>query len=99
MFVGEDKVLVFPVVDRETQAVKDITGWTLSWVLSDRQGGTTLATLAGTVTSGAGGIAEVTVPAASTTGLSGGTYWHSLSRTDTASNAVVSFGPIVVKVR
>jgi hypothetical protein len=99
LFKGEDKTLRVPIVDRTTQAAKDITGWTLSWVLSDVQGGSNLVTKVATVTDGAGGICEVALEAGDTASRNPGTYFYSLTRTDTGAVAVVAFGSVVLQAR
>jgi hypothetical protein len=98
VFAGEDKSLRFTIYD-SAGAVANITGWTLSWKLETQQGGSVQVTKSGTVTDGPNGIATVTLLAADTSALAGGTYFHHLDRTDSGFNGVLSAGTFVLQAR
>jgi hypothetical protein len=97
-FVGEDQSLQFTISD-VSGAVQNITGWTLQFKMAATEGGTSVLTLSATLTSPTSGIATVVSPAAGTTGLMPGTYFYTLSRTDSGNNAVVAAGPAVLRGR
>ena len=102
-FVGEDHTLQIDVVD-SAGAVKNMTGWSLTWSLTRKRGeGPTIiskTTGASQITigngSGTGDRATVTVARADTVDLAPGRYYHSLWRTDGANDTVLSYGDCVL---
>jgi hypothetical protein len=97
-FVGEDQSLQFTISD-VSGAVQNITGWTLQFKMAATEGGTSVLTISGALTSPTTGLCTVVSPAAGTTGLTPGTYFYTLSRTDSGNNAVVAAGPAVLRGR
>lgn len=102
LFVGEDKSLVFTVVDTAGVAV-NITGWTLSWTLKRRA--TDAAALITKTTGGGGialttpvsGICTVTIEDTDTDPLGPLSGVHELKRTNAGSEAVLSYGTLELK--
>jgi len=86
---GDDLIFQFTVDDEDNPpAVKDLTGATIIWVLSQRQGSTPLITKSaiGTeilVPTPTNGILQAIINAADTDNLSGG-FWHELEITDSS---------------
>jgi hypothetical protein len=100
-FIGEDRTLRFTVLD-ENDAVVDITGYALEWVMRERPATATAAitktTGSGiTITDGPNGLCEVTIADADTLSLSPGTYFHTLRRTDDGLETVLSFGEAILR--
>ena len=100
-FAGEDKTLVFDIVD-VNGAAQTMTGWALEWVVR-RSASSTTATL--TKTTGAGTVAlsngsgtddraTVTITDDDTLNLVTGTYVYALRRTDAGSEQVLAFGTL-----
>ncbi|WP_135363441.1 hypothetical protein [Halosimplex halophilum] len=88
---NEDAVLAFTVhntPDHETTV--DISGYTFEWVLTDSSGGTT-ATKDNdggggiSISDASGGVVEVTLDSADTSGVDPGTVQHQLDITDDGS--------------
>ena len=98
VYVGEAKTLRWTIYD-SAGAVANVTGWTTLWSLETQQGSTPLLTHAGTVTDGPNGIITVTLLAAETSALTGGTYFHHLDRTDTGNESVLSAGSFALQAR
>lgn len=98
VFAGEDKVLSFTIHD-STGAIQNITGWTLQWKLEPAQGQTASVTKAGAVTDGPNGVCTVTLLAADTSALAGGSYFHHLDRTDSGFASVLSAGTFALQAR
>ena len=86
-FRGEDKAIVVEIVDEDDNPV-DMDGWTLSWILYNRPGGT--AQITKTTSNGIGiqdgkGVnsqAVIRVEDTESEDLDPGTYYHILRRTD-----------------
>jgi hypothetical protein len=90
-FIGEDKSLVFTIYDANG-AVQNITGWTISWLLSATNSGTAILTKSATLTTPASGVCTVTVASGDTSGLTPGTYYYTLRRTNSGSKAELAYG-------
>jgi len=99
-FIGEDKTLRFTVVD-QNGAAQNVTGYTMDFKLSATFSGDRLFTKtvgAGiTLTSPAGGIVDVQIDAADTSGLSPTTYYYVLRRTNAGSHWELAYGTAVLK--
>src|SRR4051812_42135145 len=99
-FVGEDKTLLFTVLDSAKAAV-NVTGWAIEWVFGRNPDMPPLfkKTIGAgiTVLDAAQGRLSVTIAAADTTGLRDATYYHTLWRVDTGTHAVLSYGPATLK--
>jgi len=103
-FRGEDKRLQFVIyADASRAEVADASGFALSWKLASALGGTALVTK----TTGSGisvsgtfnadpalntQVVEVAVDDTDTDGLTTGTLWHELKRTDAGLEAVLAHG-------
>ena len=90
-FIGEDKSLVFTIFNSAGSA-QDITGWTISWKLSATLSGNATLTKSATLTTPASGICTVSVAAGDTSGLTPGTYYYVLRRTNAGSAAELAYG-------
>ena len=90
-FIGEDKSLVFTIYT-SAGAAQDITGWTISWLLSATNSGAATLTKSATLTTPASGICTVAVASGDTSGLTPGTYYYTLRRTDSGSKAELAYG-------
>jgi hypothetical protein len=98
VFVGEAKTLRWTITDA-AGAVANVTGWTTLWNLEPQQGTSPVLTHAGVVADGPNGIITVTLLAAETSALTGGTYFHHLDRTDPTFEGVLSAGPFALQAR
>lgn len=94
-FVGEDQNLVFTIYDT-TGAAQNITAWTLQFKMATTSAGAAVLTKSATLTTPASGVCTVATLAADTSGLTPGTLYYALSRTDSGFNAVVAHGPAVL---
>jgi hypothetical protein len=95
VFEGEDKSILFGVVDAAAAAV-NLTGATLVWKLANAPDGAVLVTKSSTageivVTNAAGGLGKVVLPGSDTATLGGGVYYHELGITDSSGNDEVAF--------
>jgi hypothetical protein len=90
-FIGEDKSLVFTIYDANG-AAQDITGWTISWKLSATLSGAATLTKTASLTTPASGICTVAVAAGDTSGMTPGTYYYTLRRTNSGSAAELAYG-------
>lgn len=104
-FIGEDRTFVYAVTD-SAGAAQNMTGWSLTWELLDRRGGTVVLTKSTsgsgiTLGNGAGtnDYATVTIADTDTEALTGGpgTYHTVLRRTDAGSEVVLAFGDAVLQ--
>lgn len=101
-FAGDS--LELPITVEEDGSVKDISGWSSEWALSETPGGSELVNEADsgvdvTITDGPNGEVTVTVDAGVTDGLSRN-YHHELRLTDTQGNkGVVTRGTIYIETR
>lgn len=97
-FVGEDKGLVFTIVNQTTGLAENLVGWTLRWELALEQFGTELivkTTGAGiTLTSPAEGICTVLVASGDTINLTPGTYYYALRKTNLGQFSEVAYGAV-----
>ena len=98
VFAGEDKVLRWTIRD-STGALQDLTGWTLLWSLEPQQGASPVFTQAGVVTDASHGVCTVTLLAAQTASMAGGSYFHHLDRTDPGFASVLSAGTFALQAR
>lgn len=96
-FAGEDQALRWTIYD-SVGAAQDITGWTISFKMAATQSGASVLTKTSAITTAASGITTVSVAAADTSTL-GGTYFYTLSRTDSGSNQVLAYGLAVLQAR
>jgi hypothetical protein len=98
-FIGEDKTLRFLVVDGNG-AAQNIAGWTMDFKLSATLSGDRIFTKtvgAGiSLTSPSGGIADVQSDAADTLGLTPGTFYYVLRRTNAGFHWELAFGTAVL---
>lgn len=98
---GEDKTLVFDVVD-STGAAQAMTGWALEWVLRRSAAATTAIltknTSGGTISisngDGTDDRATVTITDDDTVDLVAGQYEYALRRTDAGFEQVLAFGTL-----
>lgn len=95
-FIGEDKSLVFTVVD-SAGVVQNITGWTIEWYLSLEEGSPAILTKTATLTTPASGICTVTVADTDTDPLAPGKYFHMLKRTNAANETVLAKGDCLIQ--
>ena len=91
VFAGEDRSLVFTVVDGVGAPV-NVTGWAVSFVVS-----TVTKTVGSgvTLTTPTSGVVTVALAAADTNALVGG-FFYKLRRTDAGLNAVLAYGRLTV---
>ena len=95
-FIGEDKLLVFDIVDANEGAL-DVDSYQMEWVLRRHPGDTTrliVKASGGGLTVDAGITSRVLVDIddTDTLGLLPGRYAHALRRTDAGYEGVLSFG-------
>lgn len=95
-FRGEDQALQFTISDI-SGAAQNLTGWTVQFKMAATVGGASVLTKSATLTSPTTGVCTVTTLAADTSGLSAGTYYYTVRRTDSGSNAVLAHGPAVLQ--
>ncbi len=111
IFLGEDKILEFTVLDDDEVTPIDVSGWDLLWDLrkADKTSGDALiekTTAAGITITGVYNVAplvntqRVLVTLADTdsdssTTLAAKTYRHALKRMDSGSETVLAFGDFV----
>jgi hypothetical protein len=98
VFTATDMPLVFTVIDEDTGAAKDITGWTLSFKLAATQTGAAIVTSTPALTTPASGICTVTLTAANLT-QTAGVYWYAMTRTDTAQVRTIVYGTFMLQGR
>lgn len=99
LIIGEDRPVVINVKQSDGSTAQTMTGWTLRWVLMDRQAGTALITKTPTVQNGVGtnDQAAFTILAADWSGITKpGALFQTLSRIDTGNVQVLAFGRVVV---
>jgi hypothetical protein len=90
---GEDVVLPFDIDE-------DITGWTLSLIISDTmEDSTPSLTVAGVITTAATGLCSVTLTAAQTAALALPVYQWELLRTNSGAKATLAYGTLTVLPR
>lgn len=103
-FLGEDKQLVFDVVD-SAGAAQTMTGWALEWVLRRTAASTTAVltknTSGGTVAisngSGTDDRATVTITDDDTVDLVAGDYEYALRRTDSGNEQILAYGTLTLQ--
>lgn len=97
-FRGEDITLHFAMIP-----ATDITGWSLTFTVKNKLGGTTQFTKDN---GGTGGLAlvsakagtfKVTIAKADTQGLTPGGFVYDVKRTDSGSNAILANGTITLR--
>ena len=105
-FTGEDQALQWTIYDHDPltevspNVAKNITGWTLQFKLATSVAGTAVLTKSASLTTPASGICTVNVAAATDYGsVPAGTYYYTVSRTDTGQNQVVAWGSAVINAR
>lgn len=74
----------------------DITGWTLTFLVTEEDGATVLSQTP-TVAVAASGIFTVTISAAATAALHPGVFPYVIRRTDSGSQAVLALGDVLVE--
>lgn len=97
-FTGEDKTLQW-TIDDSTGAVVNITGWTIQFKLFDSEGGAVQVTKSASLSAPTGGVCTVALAAADTSGLTAGTHWYTLTRTNAGSNTVLAYGDFELRSR
>lgn len=104
-FTGEDQSLRWTIYDADPltevspNVAKNITGWTITFKLAASVAGTALLTKTAALTTPASGICTVSVAAADYGSVPAGTYYYTLSRTDSGQNQVLAWGTAVVNAR
>lgn len=104
-FTGEDQALQWEVFDLDPATetspptVKNITGWTIGFKMATTAAGTSVLTKAAALTTPLSGICTVSVAAADYGSVPAGTYYYTLSRTDSGLNQVIAWGTAVVNAR
>ena len=79
---------------------EDITGWTLSLIVSDATGdGTPTLTQAATITTAATGLCEVPLTRTQTGALSLPVYYWELARTNSGAETPLAYGTLTVMPR
>lgn len=100
-FQGETKLFEFTVNKADDSGPEIITGWAIEWrVFQHAKAQDTLLVETGadvTITDGPNGLVRVTVAAADTIEIEPSIYWHELWRTDVNNEAVLSYGPAVLR--
>lgn len=107
VFIGEDRQFPLTVYTTAAQTVvREITGWTVDFVVRRRDDstGTALLDLTGSVSGTFDAdpdtntqVATATLSRANTLALPAGTYRYSFGRTDTGARAILAVGDLVVK--
>lgn len=93
VFRGEDVVLPF-------DADEDITGWTISLLISDELADATpTLSVAGSIVSAAAGTIDVSLSKAQTATLTAPVYYWELARTNNGAETVLGFGQLTVRPR
>lgn len=101
-FVGERKVFEFTVV--KNGAAVDISSWDLEWVLRQAADAPSALISKGTAdivkNDPTNGVCRVIIDPADTLAveIGGGTYYHTLKRTDGQNDAVLAFGEAVLRM-
>ena len=98
-FVGDDRTLRFTIYADTTGAAQDITGWTIQFKMAATVGGAAVVTKSATLTTPASGICSVALLAADTSGLTSGTYFYELKRTDSGNVGDLAHGIFVLQPR
>ena len=79
---------------------EDITGWTLSLIVSDEVGDSTpTLTQAATITTAATGLCEVALTKAQTAALAKPVYYWELARTNSGAETPLAYGTLTVMPR
>jgi hypothetical protein len=94
-FTGEDQNLQF-TISSATGGVQDISGWAIQFKMAATKTGVAVLTKSATLTTPGSGICTVSSIASDTSGFTAGTYYYTLSRTDSGLNGVVAHGPVVL---
>jgi hypothetical protein len=94
-FVGEDQNIIWGIIDSQKSPVPTSL-WTSQFRMATTVSGSSVLTQSGT---GAGTEIEVDFAAADTASLDPGTYYYTLSRTDSGFNAVVAHGSVFLQAR
>lgn len=96
---GQDLTLVF-ALDRP----RSVSGWTVAFTAKTREGGTTVLSIAATITDSARGVFSVALAKADTSGVTVSEdlvppeeYYWDLKRTDTGANTVLAKGQLVLE--
>lgn len=102
IFVGTDETLSVAVYQSGTSTPdspgtpQDITGWTVQFILHASGSTTALITKSATITDGPGGQLSVSLAAADTASLAGGNYFYRIERTNSGSDEVLTYGPLLL---
>jgi hypothetical protein len=91
-FRGEDVTLNFTM-----RPPTDITGWTLTFTVRDKLGGTTQFTKTPTLTSATLGQFRVTIASSDTSGLAVGRYVWDVRREDSGNKTTLADGYLTLK--
>lgn len=83
-------------IDDGEGGLQNITGYTLTFVVAETEGGAALLTKTPTVVSGAAGTCTSSWTSANTTTLGGGTFYGYLKRTDSGSETTLWEGEIPI---
>jgi hypothetical protein len=104
VFIGEDKALVFNILQSDGKTPQDITGWTLGWMLKAHEDDldadallnkTTSTSI--TLTTPIAGICTVSLADTDTEPLSPGKYYHELKRTTSGFEGILAYGRFVLR--
>lgn len=99
LFIGEDRTIRIDVVQSDDTTPQAMTGWSLTWELLNRRGGTVLITKTPSIGNGSAtdDRATITITDTDTEAIDPGTYFHVLRRTDAGGEAVLAFGDAVIQ--
>lgn len=101
IFVGEDRSLAWNVTQSDDTTPQPMTGWTLTFEVLDKRGGTVALTKSVTVQNGNGTDDQALVSLADTdtepaTGLGDGKFYYQVRRTDAGQEGTIAFGDLIV---
>lgn len=111
-FIGEDRVFSFTVFESDstpeeieagTAQAQDITGWEMEWILRRNPEDYSVSISKATggdgidIPTGSDGVANLSITDDDTIGLPAGRYFHTLRRTDSGAEEVLSFGSAVLR--
>lgn len=105
LFTNSDKLIQFQVKQSDETTAQNISGWALSWMLKrrlrDADDDALIVKTTGdgdiTITSGAGGLCQLTVTDEDTTSIKAGLYYHELKRTDVGAETPLCSGIVVLR--
>lgn len=100
-FRGEDKALVFTIVQSDGTTKQNITGWTMTFRMGSTQFGSPVITKTPVLTDPTNGVCTVTLASADTSALTNegadATYYYDLRRTDSGSRTELAYGSIAIR--